>query len=243
MNTSKIYGIRAIIEAIESGQNVDKVYLQQSLDGPLLKQLKSLIKNEGISFNYVPVEKLNRLSKGNHQGAVAQISPVGFISLEQMIEQAFKASTTPLFLLLDQLSDVRNFGAILRTAECTGVSGVVIQKQGSAPINADAIKTSAGAVFNIPIAKVDHVKDAVYFLQGSGVVTIAATEKAEHLVYDLDLKQPIAFIMGSEGKGVNPSVLKIADQLVKLPMKGKIESLNVSVACGAILYETLRQRL
>ncbi|MEM1002979.1 MAG: 23S rRNA (guanosine(2251)-2'-O)-methyltransferase RlmB, partial [Bacteroidota bacterium] len=228
---------------IEANQTIDKVYLQQALDGPLLKQLKYLIKEKGISFNYVPVEKLNRLSKGNHQGAIAQVSPINFVDLEDLLEQSTQDSKVPLFMVLDQLSDVRNFGAILRTAECTGVSGVIIQKQGSAPINADAVKTSAGAVFNIPIAKVDHIKDAIYFLQGSGIKTIAATEKASQLVYNVDLKSPIAIIMGSEGKGINPSVLKIVDELVKLPVLGKIESLNVSVACGALLYEALRQRL
>jgi 23S rRNA (guanosine2251-2'-O)-methyltransferase len=238
-----IYGIRAIIEAIEADQSIDKVFLQQSLEGPLMKQLKGLIKQKGINYSYVPVEKLNRLSKGNHQGAIANISPISFVSLEDLVSQSIEQDQTPLFLILDQLSDVRNFGAILRTAECTGVSGIIIQKQGSAPINADTVKTSAGAVFNIPIAKVDHIKDAIYYLQGSGIKTIAATEKAEALIYDVNLKSPIALVMGSEDRGVNPSVIKIVDELAKLPVMGKIESLNVSVACGAFLYEALRQRL
>ena len=241
--TSRIYGTRAIIEAIESNQPVDKVFLQQSLDGHLHNQLKSLIKEKGISFSYVPVEKLNKLSKGNHQGAVAQISPISFVSLEALVEKTLETNSVPLFLILDQLSDVRNFGAILRTAECTGVSGVIIQKQGSAPINADTVKTSAGAVFNIPIAKVDHIKDAIYYLQGSGITTIAATEKAQDLIYDFEMTQPVGIVMGSEGRGINPSVLKIVDKQVKLPMTGKIESLNVSVACGVFLYEVVRQRL
>lgn len=241
--STKIYGLRAIIEAIESDQSIDKIFIQQGLDGALIRQLKSLIKQHGISMNYVPVEKLNRLSQGNHQGAVAQISPVKFYSLEDLIEQSIAKKADPLFLVLDQLSDVRNFGAILRTAECTGVSGIIIQKQGSAPLNADAVKTSAGAVFNLPIVKVNHIKDAIYFLQGSGVKTIAATEKAEDLIYNIELTGPLAIVMGSEGRGINPSVLKIVDQLVKLPVLGKIESLNVSVACGAFLYEAVRQRL
>ena len=207
------------------------------------EEILRTIENSDISISHVPSEKLNRLTKGNHQGIVAITSPISFHSLEDVVEKALSKDVNPLFLVLDQISDVRNFGAIIRTAECAGVQGIIIQKQGSAPINGDAIKTSAGAVFNIPICKVDHVKDAIYFLQGSGIRTIAATEKAQDLIYDIELNQGIAIVMGSEGRGINPSVLKIVDQLVKLPMLGKIDSLNVSVACGAILYEAVRQRL
>ena len=238
-----IYGIRAILEALAAEQALDKVFIQNELDGPLIKQLKFALKNTGVNISYVPQEKLNRMSKGNHQGAIARISPIDFVDINSLVESALQLTKNPTFIVLDQLSDVRNFGAIIRTAECAGVQGIIIQKQGSAPINGDAIKTSAGAVFNIPICKVDHVKDAIYFLQGSGIRTIAATEKAQDLIYDIELKQGIAIVMGSEGRGINPSVLKIVDQLVKLPMLGKIDSLNVSVACGAILYEAVRQRL
>jgi 23S rRNA (guanosine2251-2'-O)-methyltransferase len=192
----------------------------------------------------VPVEKLNRLSKNNnHQGAVAQISPVEFHDLETLIEQTIDGGTTPLFLLLDQLSDVRNFGAIIRTAECTGVNGIIIQKNGSAPVNAETIKTSAGAAFKIPICKVDHLKDALFLLEASDIKTVAATEKTEDSIYDIDLNQPMAIVMGSEHRGVNPSILKMVDYKAKLPMLGEIASLNVSVACGAFLYETVRQRM
>ena len=149
---------------------------------------------------------------------------------------------TPLFLILEQISDVRNFGAIIRTAECTGVDGIIIQKKGAAPINADTVKTSAGAIFKMPIAKVDHIKDAVYYLQGSGIQVIAATEKAKSLIYDVSFKKPSAIIMGSEGKGISPALLKLADQSAKLPLEGEIGSLNVSVACGVFLYEALKQR-
>jgi 23S rRNA (guanosine2251-2'-O)-methyltransferase len=153
-----------------------------------------------------------------------------------------ESGKTPLFLLLDQLSDVRNFGAIIRTAECTGVSGIIIQKKGGAPVNGDTIKTSAGAIFKIPICKVDHIKDAVFYLQASGIKVIAATEKTDHLLYDVSFKEPCAIIMGSEGSGINPSVLSVVDDKAKLPILGEIESLNVSVACGAFLYEVVRQR-
>lgn len=212
--------------------------------GNLFFELETLIKKEKITTSFVPVEKLNRLSKNkNHQGAVAQISPIEFADLENLIETSFEKTNTPLFLILDQISDVRNFGAIIRTAECTGVNGIIIQQSGSAPINAETIKTSAGAAFRIPICRVSHIKDAIYTLQASEVKTVAATEKTEDLIYKVDFKQPIAIVMGSEHRGVNPSVLKIVDFKAKLPLLGSIDSLNVSVACGAFLYETIRQRI
>jgi 23S rRNA (guanosine2251-2'-O)-methyltransferase len=239
-----IFGIRSIIEAIKSEKTIDKVFIQKGLRGELFHELEKLLRAEGINSSYVPVEKLNRLAKGgNHQGAVAQISPIEFYNIDDLVMASFESDRTPLFLLLDQLSDVRNFGAIVRTAECTGVSGIIIQKKGGAPINGDTIKTSAGAIFKIPICKVDHIKDAVFYMQSSGIKVIAATEKADSYLYDLSFKEPCAIIMGSEGKGINPSVLKVVDEKAKLPILGDIASLNVSVACGAFLYEVMRQRL
>ncbi|WP_026775263.1 23S rRNA (guanosine(2251)-2'-O)-methyltransferase RlmB [Polaribacter sp. Hel_I_88] len=239
-----IFGIRTIIEAIESNNTINKIYLQKGLRGDLYYELDKIIKSKKIATSIVPIEKLNRLSKNNnHQGAVAQISPVEFYDLENIIEKTMVANKMPLFLVLDQLSDVRNFGAIIRTAECTGVDAIVIQKNGSAPVNAETIKTSAGAAFKIPICKVDHIKDALFLLQASGIKTVAATEKTEESVYDINFNEPIAIIMGSEDRGVNPSVLKMVDYKAKLPILGEIESLNVSVACGAFLYETVRQRI
>ena len=241
---SIIFGIRAIIEAINAEKSIDKIFIQKNLQGDLFKELELLYKKQGINVSIVPPEKLNRLSKGmNHQGAVAQISPVVFYDIDNLIQQSLNTTRTPLFLLLDQISDVRNFGAIVRTAECTGVSGIIIQKKGGAPIHADSVKTSAGAIFKIPICKVDHIKDAVYHLQASGIKVIAATEKTQSLVYDVLLTEPVAIIMGSEDKGINPSVLKIVDAKAKVPILGKIDSLNVSVACGVFLYEALRQRM
>ncbi len=238
-----IFGIRAIIEAIESGSTLEKVYLQKGLRGDLFFQLDKTLKKNKISTSVVPVEKLNRLSKhNNHQGAVAKISPIEFIDLETIIEDVQSKSKTPLFLILDQVSDVRNFGAIIRTAECTGVDAIIIQKSGSAPVNAETIKTSAGAAFKLPICKVDHIKDAIFQLKAADINLVAATEKTEDSVFDIDLKQPTAIIMGSEHKGVSNSILKMADYRGKLPLLGEIGSLNVSVACGAFLYETLRQR-
>lgn len=243
-NEHQIFGIRAIIEAINAGKEIDKVFIQKEAQGELMQELMKTMKKGNINFSYVPVEKLNKLSKfNNHQGAVASIAPIKFVELEGLIETISESEKTPLILILDQISDARNFGAIIRTAECTGVDAIIIGKQGAAPVNGDTVKTSAGAVFNIPICKVDHIKDAIFYLQGSGYVTVAATEKTDNKIYDINFNQPIAIVMGSEDKGVNPSVLKIIDEKAKLPMYGTIASLNVSVACGAFLYEAVRQRL
>lgn len=242
-NNTQIFGIRAIIEAINSGSTIDKVFIQKGLRGDLFNELDHLLRKNAISTSFVPPEKLNRLTKKNHQGVIALISPVEFYDLDSLVLSVIESGKVPTFLILDQLSDVRNFGAIIRTAECTGVDGIIIQKKGGAPVNADTVKTSAGAIFKIPICKVDHIKDAIYHLQSSGVQIVAATEKTEHHVYDVDFTVPVAIVMGSEGKGVSPSILKIVDHKAKLPMYGEIASLNVSVACGAFLYEIVRQRL
>ncbi|MBP2830956.1 23S rRNA (guanosine(2251)-2'-O)-methyltransferase RlmB [Aquimarina sp. U1-2] len=240
---SLIFGIRAIIEAITAGKTIDKLFVQKGLQGVLAKELTALARQRNITITYVPNEKLNRLTRKNHQGAVAYTSPIDYYKLEDLVLNVVESGDIPLFLILDQLSDVRNFGAIIRTAECTGVHGIIIQKKGGAPVNADTIKTSAGAVFQVPICKVDHIKDAMFYLQASGVQVIAATEKATDTIYATDLRIPTAIIMGSEGKGISNSVLKLADKRTKLPLFGTIGSLNVSVACGVYLYEVIRQRL
>ena len=241
-NVSKIFGIRAVIEAIKSEKTLDKVFVQKGLRGELFQQLDQLLRQNSVNVSYVPIETLNRLTKKNHQGVVAHISPIEYHELDNLIMNVFESGETPLFLLLDQLSDVRNFGAIIRTAECTGVHGIIIQKKGGAPVNGDTVKTSAGAIFKIPICKVDHIKDAMFHLQASGIKVIAATEKTTCLMYDTSFKEPCAIIMGSEGKGISPSILKLADASAKLPLLGEIASLNVSVACGVLLYEVVRQR-
>ncbi len=241
--TTQIYGVRAILEAIASNETIDKVFIQNGLKGDLIKELENTLRRNSISLVYVPVEKLNRLTKNNHQGAVAQISPIEFLSIEELVEQTQNKKSPALFLLLDQLSDVRNFGAIIRTAECTGVDGIIIQKKGAAPVTADTIKTSAGAAFKVPIAKVNHIKDAVFYLQASGIQIIAATEKTNNAIYDVSFTKPTGIVMGAEDKGISPSILKAADYKAKLPLLGEIQSLNVSVACAVFLYEAVRQRL
>ena len=239
---TEIYGIRAVIEAINSSKDIDKVFIQTGLKGKLIGQLESLIRKNKINFSYVPTQKLDRLSKKNHQGVIARIAPIKFYTIDSFSE-VIEKSNNPFVLILDQINDVRNFGAIIRTAEISGVDGIIIQNSSSAPVNSDTIKTSAGAIFNIPICKVNHIKDAIYHLQSMNISIISASEKSEKNIYDVDLKVPLAIIMGSEQKGINKSVINLSDESVKLPMYGKIESLNVSVACGIFLYEVVRQRI
>ena len=239
---TEIYGIRAVIEAINSSKDIDKVFIQTGLKGKLIGQLESLIRKNKINFSYVPSQKLDRLSKKNHQGVIARIAPIKFYTIDSFSE-VLEKSNNPFVLILDQINDVRNFGAIIRTAEISGVDGIIIQNSSSAPVNSDTIKTSAGAIFNIPICKVNHIKDAIYHLQSMNISIISASEKSEKNIYDVDLKVPIAIIMGSEQKGINKSVINLSNESVKLPMYGKIESLNVSVACGIFLYEVVRQRI
>ena len=238
-----IYGIRTVIEAIRSGEKtIDKIFIQIGLTGRLINELEALIRKNKLKSSYVPTQKLNRLSKKNHQGVIARISPIKFYEINQIIEK-IEDKKDALILILDQINDVRNFGAIIRTAEVSGVDAIIIQNQSSAPINADTVKTSAGGVFNVPICKVSHIKDAIYHLKSSKIMVIATSEKAEKNIYDLSLKKSLAIIMGSEERGISSSVLKLSDEMVKLPMFGKIESLNVSVASGIFLYEVIRQRI
>jgi 23S rRNA (guanosine2251-2'-O)-methyltransferase len=237
-----LFGIYPVIEALKAKQTIDKAYVQKGLQSPKIDAIVADLEALNTTISYVPLEKMEKLCRSNHQGIILISSPIEFVGLETMVEAVLESEKTPLFLILDQISDVRNFGAILRTAECTGVDGVIIQKKGGAPVSGDTVKTSAGAIFNIPICKVDHIKDAIYYLQGSGITTIAATEKTQDTIYNLELNEPMAIVMGSEGLGVSKSVLSIVDKKASLPLLGVINSLNVSVACGALLYEVVRQR-
>ncbi|AZQ45014.1 23S rRNA (guanosine(2251)-2'-O)-methyltransferase RlmB [Nonlabens ponticola] len=238
----QIHGLRPIIEAIENGEEISKIYFLKEGNGVLFNELKHKAKQANIATSYVPEEKLYKLTKENHQGAVAKLSPVKFADLEIILETT-DMTANPIFLLLDGITDVGNYGAIIRTAECTGVTAIVVSEKGSAPINATTVKTSAGAVFNIPICKVNHLKDAIYLMQAYDIALVGANEKASESVFESELNKPIGIIMGSEDRGINPSTLKILDQQIKLPLKGTIGSLNVSVACGAILFEAIRQRM
>lgn len=242
MEKQEIYGIRAIIECIEAKQSIEKVWILKGQTSPLLKQLEYLLRENNIAHSYVPKERLDRFNHKNHQGVIAAISPIEFIELEKLIENALKADNPVLILLLDQITDTRNLGAIIRSAAATGVQGIILPQTGSARITSDTIKTSAGAIFSMPIAKVDHLKDAVYLLQANNIRTLGVTEKAIKTIYEQSLNQPTALVMGSEEKGIAKGTLAILDQTAKLPMLGAISSLNVAVACGTVLYEVIRQR-
>ena len=237
-----VFGIRAIIEAVDSNKSINKVFIQRGLNNKNGFELIKKLNSKSIEISYVPIEKLNRLTPKNHQGAVATISPIKFLNIQDLSELIESKQKELSVLILDQLSDVRNFGAIVRTAECSGVDCIIIQSSGSAPVNGDTIKTSSGAIFNIPICKVSHIKDAIFLLKQHEIKIYGASEKSETDLYQTNFGKKQAIIMGSEGKGLSNSVIKLCDSLIKIPLFGKIESLNVSVACGAILYELVRQK-
>ena len=237
-----IFGIRATIEAIDSDKSLNRVFIQRGLNNKNGFELIKKLNKKSIEISYVPIEKLNRLTPKNHQGVVATISPIDFLSIDDLSNLINSKSGNLSILILDQLSDVRNFGAIVRTAECTGVDCIVIQSSGSAPVNGDTIKTSSGAIFNFPICNVSHIKDAIFLLKQLNVKIYGASEKADNNIFQTKFKNSQALVMGSEGKGLSNAVINLCDELVKIPLEGKIESLNVSVACGTILYEILRQK-
>ncbi len=238
-----VFGLHPVIEAINNGKTIDSLFIQTGLKGEIYAELKDLTRTYNISSKQVPVDRLNRFTRKNHQGIVAFISPIDFHRIEDLLPKLYEEGKTPLLLILDRITDVRNFGAIVRTAECTGVDAIIIPKKNTAPINADAIKTSTGAIYNIPICKESDLKSVIEYIQDYGVQVVAASEKTNQTLYDLNMKNPTAIIMGSEENGVSLSYIKVAQETARLPMYGKIGSLNVSVACGAFLYECIRQRM
>lgn len=238
-----VYGIRPVIEAIDSGKEAEKVMILKGTRSDTFAELMKLLKDRSVPYQFVPIEKLNRLTRKNHQGVVAFISPVVFYQIEDILPGIYEQGKTPFILILDKITDVRNFGAIVRTAECAGVDAVVIPSKNSAQLNSGTVKSSAGAIFKVPICRSDNLKITLDFLQQSGLRLIAATEKADELFYGADFNGPIALIMGSEGEGISAEYLKKADLEVKIPLIGEIESLNVSVAAGVLLYEAVRQRM
>lgn len=243
MKDQYIYGTRAIIEAIEAGKEIEKVFVKKDLDNDLVAQLKQLLRDRKIPSQFVPIERINRISRKNHQGCLAIASPVEYQSIENIVPMLFEKGATPLILILDGITDVRNFGAICRTAHCTGVDAVVVALKGAAPINADAIKTSAGAIHHIAICREGSLRNTIMFLKNSGIQIVACTEKTDNLIYDVDMTIPTAIIMGAEDVGISTEFQKISSEYAKIPMTGNIASLNVSVAAGVILYEAVRQRI
>ena len=237
-----IFGLRPIIEAITAGQEIDTLFIQKGLKGDIFPELWELVKKHRVNYKHVPVEKLNRLTRKNHQGVFAFVSPISFHRTENVIPQLFEEGKIPLFLILDRVTDVRNFGAIVRSAECSGVHAIIVPERGSAAINGDAMKTSSGALSSVPICREFNLKATIDFLKNSGIQVVACTEKTEDLIYAPDYTIPTAIIMGSEEDGISEEYLKLCTYKTKIPMMGTIGSLNVSVSAGVILYEAVRQR-
>lgn len=236
-----IYGTRAVIEAIVAGKEIERVLIQKGLNNELIQELVKLAKQKNVPLVHVPREKLQRLSTKNHQGVLCYLSSVSYASLDNLIDQAYSAAREPFLLIFDRITDVRNFGAIVRSAECAGIDGIVMAEKGNAPLSSDAMKTSAGALNHVPVAREKDLKKTIKFLQNSGIRVVACTEKASKDIYEVSLTGPLALILGSEEDGIDDSLLRVADELVKIPMKGKINSLNVSVAAGIAIYEAVRQ--
>jgi len=237
-----IFGIHAVLEAAKAGKDLDKVLVRRGGGSELLKKLLGELGRMEIPVQQVPVEKLNRITGKNHQGVIAFLSEISYVDITALLPSIFEKGEDPLILLLDGISDVRNFGAIARSAECAGVHAIVIPASGSAAINADAIKTSAGALHRIAVCRHRDLLTVMRFLKESGLSLFAATEKASESLYQTDMTGPAGLIMGSEDTGISPQLLKVADSWVSVPMKGTIASLNVSVAAGVMLFELLRQR-
>lgn len=235
-----IFGVRAVIEALQAGKDIDKILVKKDIQSDLSKELFTVLKGTTIPVQRVPVERLNRITKKNHQGVVAFISPVTYQLTEQLVPFLFEAGKNPFFILLDGVTDVRNFGAIARTCECAGVDAIIIPNRDSVSVNADAIKTSAGALHKLPVCREVNLTATLRYLKESGFRLIAATEKGDYNYTQADYSGPLCIIMGAEDKGVSYDNLALCDEWVKIPMRGTIESLNVSVAAGILIYEAIK---
>jgi 23S rRNA (guanosine2251-2'-O)-methyltransferase len=241
-NDNLIYGTRPVIESLKAGKEFDKIFIQKGLRSEQVTELYQLIRMYDAPFQHVPIEKLNRLTRKNHQGVVGFVSVVSYQPIEEVVQRIYERSETPLIIVLDGVTDVRNFGAIVRTAECAGAHAILFPTQGSAQLNADTMKTSAGALNHMAVCRTKNLNQALDYLQQSGIQLVAATEKAEELLYEADYTIPTAILMGSEESGISPAYLHKANYQVHIPMLGHTESLNVSVAAGVLLYEAVRQR-
>ena len=238
-----IFGIHSVLEAITSGKEMEKVLIKTGMEGINIDKIVQICRDQQIPVQYVPVEKLDRTVSGRHQGVVACIAQIAYIPLEEAIEGALAANPHPLILLLDGVTDVRNFGAIARTAECAGVSVIILPAKGGAAINADAVKSSAGALLRIPVSRVPNLRTALYYLKASGFSIIAATEKGDGSIFDANMHSATAIVLGAEDSGISASVLALCDQKASIPMQGAISSLNVSAATAVLLFEAVRQRM
>ncbi|MCM1377652.1 MAG: 23S rRNA (guanosine(2251)-2'-O)-methyltransferase RlmB [Clostridium sp.] len=238
-----VFGIRAVIEAIEAGKNIDKVFLRKEMGGELAKELMAKIREYGVVAQRVPVEKLNRITMKNHQGAIALMSPVEYQRIENIVPYLYEEGMVPFLLILDGITDTRNFGAIARTAECAGVDAIIIPERGSVSVTPEAVKASAGALFHVPVCRSASLVDSIRYLKESGYKIIGASEKGAVAYTEIDYTSPIAIVMGSEDIGISEEIIELCDSLGAIPIMGNIGSLNVSVAAGVMIYETVRQRL
>ena len=242
MDNNLIFGIRPVVEAIEAGREIGKLYIRKGAEGQLMTELRDLCLRHRVHVQEVPVEKLNRLVRGNHQGVVAQIAAIAYVQLDDILERV-PDDETPLVVVIDGVTDVRNFGAIARSAECAGAHGLIAPLKNSAPVNAEAIRASAGALTTIPVCRVGSIRNTIKTLQAEGFQVVAATEKSRKLLYDADLRRPTALVMGAEETGISKEVLKLCDERLAIPLIGRIESLNVSAAAAVMLFEVVRQRI
>ena len=248
MTENLVFGIRPVVEAIEAGKQIEKLYIRKGAEGQLMTELRDLCLRHRIRTQEVPVEKgvpggkPTRLTRGNHQGVVAQISPIGYVELNDILERV-PEDETPLIVLFDGVTDVRNFGAIARSAECAGAHGLIVPLKNAAPVNSEAIRSSAGALTAIPVCRVGSIRNTLKALQAEGYQVVGATEKSRKLLYDADFRKPTALVMGAEDTGISKEVLKLCDEQLAIPMIGKIESLNVSAAAAVLLFEIVRQRI
>lgn len=237
-----IFGIRAVIEAIEAGKEIDKILVKKDLQSELAQELFAAARAVGAPLQRVPMERINRITRKNHQGVIAFLSAVEYHTLDTLVPALYEAGENPFIVLLDGVTDVRNFGAIARTCECVGCNAIVIPARGSVSVNADAVKTSAGALHTLPVCRERSIQEAVRYLHDSGFTIVAASEKSDKNYTQVDYNTPVAIVMGAEDTGVSPAVLRYCDEMVAIPMKGNIGSLNVSVAAGVMMYEVVRQR-
>ncbi|MFI3265442.1 MAG: 23S rRNA (guanosine(2251)-2'-O)-methyltransferase RlmB [Rikenellaceae bacterium] len=237
-----LFGIRPVVEAIEAGKQIEKIYVKKGAEGQLMMELRDLCFRHRLRVQEVPIEKLNRLTRGNHQGVVAQISAIAYVELQDIIDRV-PEDETPLIVVFDGVTDVRNFGGIARSAECAGAHGLITPLKNSAPVNADAMKSSAGALSSIPVCRVGSIRTTLMTLQSEGYQIVAATEKSTKLIYEADFRQPTVLVMGSEDVGISREVLKLCNEQLAIPLIGHIESLNVSAAAAIMLFEVVRQRI
>ncbi len=238
-----IYGFNPVIEAIGAGREIEKIFILKSMQQVRTSELINIANQHKIPFQFVPREKLNRLTRQNHQGVVAMVSAVSFVDIETLLPTIFETGNAPFLVILDKITDVRNLGSIARSAECAGVNAIILPSKGSAMISADAVKTSSGAIQNIPLCRVENLRQTIQFLKNCGILMIGASEKAETNYFSVDYSQPVAIIMGSEESGISEELLRLCDKMVKIPMTGETRSLNVAVAAGVIFFEVLRQRM